>query len=193
MNVVIIACRDPNCEHCPSISSSRLTLTNYFYTNWNGDPLPLVAVPLAQGGYRFMGTKELEQLPVADRIKYQKRLPDEFDKGFQRYNLCYFFSDKLAHLMRHVNGAHPGKKVTDCFPRPYTCLHQPPRPLGASGLPVGPPQPRCLESFSSKSKLDDHKLIHSPKKNHFGKRKRAQRKLLPLLWKMSPLSRTRMK
>lgn len=155
----MIACRN-NCADCSTIPPSRLGLANYYHDNWNGRPLPLVDVKLAKGGVRYMGAAELEQLPLPERQEYQNSLPPAFDRGHQRCNFCHFFGDKSTHLARHVNGAHPGKNLADCFPRPFTCLYQPPRKTNANGIPFGPPNPRCLETFPTRAKLDSHKTIH---------------------------------
>lgn len=62
--------------------------------------------------------------------------------------------------MRHKNGAHPGVKLIDCFPEPFMCLYQQPRPRDAHNLPFGPAMPRCLATFATKSMLDTHRALH---------------------------------
>lgn len=164
MNLVFVVCLNPNCS-CASVDMARRDFANYLYQEWNGNPLPLVPVNLSKGGNRFMGMFELESLPKSDRVKYQTQLPPNFDLGYQKCmaGSCYFFGQKHTHLMRHRNAVHPEKKLQECFPRCFVCLHQPPRPLGKDGIPFGPQRPRCLISFPTKALLDSHKEIHSDK------------------------------
>jgi hypothetical protein len=119
-------------------------------------------VPLATGGYRYMGLLELEKLPAADRRAYQSKLPPSYDAAFRRCKLCYFWGEKDKHLIRHIHGAHLGKSLKDCFDSPFLCLYRPPRDKDVQGVPFGPPKPRCLLNFPSKYHLDAHKLEHDP-------------------------------
>ena len=173
MQLFMIACRRKDCTSCASIPAQRLELADYYHKNWNSNPAPLVQVNLPKGGHRFMGLMELEQLPAESRNLYQMTLPQAFDKGFQRCKFCYFFADKFNLLTRHLNGAHPEKILTDCFPRPFTCLHQAPRPTNSQGIPIGPPTPRCLETFPTRAKLESHKSGHTDGKKKVTKKKAA--------------------
>jgi hypothetical protein len=161
VSVVFVVCQDPLCDYCPKVPDSRRKLANHLYNEWNGYPIPLVPVNLPTGGYRYMCMNELQMLPVADRKKYQEKLPDAFNgENYQRCRFCYFYAIAGTDFQSHVHGAHYGKTVGECFSLGFVCLYRPPRPVDSENNPIGPAQPRCLASFASLMLLATHKELH---------------------------------
>lgn len=162
MNLFFIACQNPNCSSCSLIPKDQLEFANYFHSKWNGNPIPVVFQKLSNGT-RSLSLEELDALPAETKKSLQSKLPEDFDSGYQKCKLCYFYGDKHTTLRRHINAAHPQTHISECFEHPFVCCWKPPRPL-KDGIPQGPETKRCLKYFSTQSLLEKHETEAKHKK-----------------------------